>query len=389
MSDHDNDSGFYTLGEAANAQAPIMITHFEGAMDAGSAGTLAVIQILRSLNPQRVATFKSDNLIDYRAHRPMAVVENWVTQDIVTPEIALDLVHDDTGTPILVLHGPEPDVRWEAFTDTVAKLAKKAGVEMAVSFHGIPAATPHTRPVNVHVQSTDSDLVPRQPLMGTVMQFPAPLSVFLQDRLSREGIQGIGLIAGVPYYLAESTYPRAASALLSKLSEMTGLSLPIGDLERGADSDASQINRVLSENEEVNQTVQALEHHYDAMAEASEPEPGTESGAELELESAEKSKSASEPSEDRASETNEHEDADNAGAIFKDPLEGVENSIARLASDSMAEAIGDAVEQYLKTQSEHSSAADENSGKSKPLKPQPRTKGRHRAPKPWEKEDED
>lgn len=372
-----SNEDLYTRGDAADAKAPILITHFEGAMDAGSAGTLSIIQILRSLNPQRVATFKSDNFIDYRAHRPLAVVENWVTQDVVTPEIALDLIHDDTGTPVLVLHGPEPDVRWEAFTDSVANLAKNAGVELAVSFHGIPAATPHTRPVTVHVQSTDSDLVPRQPMMGNVMQFPAPLSMFLQDRLSREEIQGIGLVAGVPYYLAESTYPRAASALLRRLSEMAGLSLPVGDLERGADSDANQIDRILSDNAEVRQTVEALEHHYDAMVEADEATHELPRSQQLPASDLDGSESPEKSENSEGSENSE----------CCDPLEGVESSIARFASGSMADAIGEAVEQYLKTQGGQGGSEDGAQSNETTRKSQPRTRGRHRAPRPWEQED--
>ena len=69
----------YTKGPAAGSKAPILIAHFEGAMDAGSAGTLAVVQLLTSLSPERVATFDTDLLIDYRSHRPVMEVDEWVT----------------------------------------------------------------------------------------------------------------------------------------------------------------------------------------------------------------------------------------------------------------------------------------------------------------------
>ena len=130
----------YTKGPAAGSKAPILIAHFEGAMDAGSAGTLAVVQLLTSLSPERVATFDTDLLIDYRSHRPVMEVDEWVTTEVTEPEIALDLVHDDAGTPILLLHGPEPDARWKLFRDAVGRLAEEAGVEAVFSFHGLPAA---------------------------------------------------------------------------------------------------------------------------------------------------------------------------------------------------------------------------------------------------------
>lgn len=330
--EEDMEEKLYKDGPGAGAKAPIMVTHFEGAMDAGSAGTLATVQLLRTLSPKRVATFDTDKLIDYRSHRPVMTVEDWVTSDVTVPEIALDLVHDDAGTPILVLHGPEPDARWESFAADVAELAHNAGVEILVSFHGIPAAVPHTRPIAVHVQSTDGDLVPEQPQMGGVLRFPAPLSSFLHHRLSQQNLHGLSLVAAVPYYMAESTFPRGGSALLSKLAEMTDLSLPIGDLERGADASADEVERVVEGNPEVGRIVRSLEEHYDAMIRGDAP--------------------------------------------FIESAEEAHDS--ELDSD-VAEAMGEAIERYLRHQAQGAEGTvpadtDDDEG----------AQPRHRAPKPWE-----
>ena len=48
----------------------VLIHYFEGAMDAGNAGALAVDQLLMTLPSERVATFDIDALVDYRARRP-------------------------------------------------------------------------------------------------------------------------------------------------------------------------------------------------------------------------------------------------------------------------------------------------------------------------------
>lgn len=323
----------YVDGPAAGAKAPIMVTHFEGAMDAGAAGTLATVQLLRTLSPERVATFDTDQLIDYRSHRPVMTVEDWVTTDVSVPEIALDLIHDDAGTPVLVLHGPEPDSRWEGFARDVASLAERAGVEIVVSFHGIPAAVPHTRPISVHIQSTDRDLIPEQPLMGGTLRFPSPLSTFLHHRLAQRDLQGMGLVATVPYYMAESTFPRGGSALLSKLAELTDLSLPIGDLERGADAEAGQVEKAVEDNPEVSRAVEALEKHFDAMLTG---ETGLLDSVAID-------------------------------AVGEDQ-----------PTEDVAEEIGEAIERYLKAQSDKP-VQDNNPEPSIGKQP-----GRHRAPKPWE-----
>ena len=109
-----NATDLYADGPAAGAKAKILLIHFDGAIDAGAAGRMAIGQLLRSLHNERVATFDADTLMDYRSHRPIVTVDNWVSSsDMVMPETVLDLVEDDMGNPILVLHGAEPDAHWE------------------------------------------------------------------------------------------------------------------------------------------------------------------------------------------------------------------------------------------------------------------------------------
>lgn len=350
------------------AKAPILIAHFEGAMDAGSAGTLAVVQLLRTLSPERVATFDTDQLIDYRSHRPVMVVEDWVTRDIVAPEIALDLVHDDSGMPLLVLHGPEPDARWEQFSRDVAQLAKDAGVEIVISLHGFPAAVPHTRPTMIHAQSTDPDLIPEQAKMEGSWRFPAPLSEFLQHRLADRGLNGLTLYAAIPYYMAESAFPRGGSALIRHLAGLTELSLPIGDLERGADEDAEQVSTLVGQNEEIQRTVAALERHYDAIARGEQSPFGSQV---VFLES----------------------EPNGEGELPSAP-ESAEELVPEDFDGSMADAIGEAIEQYLRSQS---SMGKRDSSSESRRQGEPRVNGdissdrpgpRHRAPYPWEIEPE-
>jgi predicted ATP-grasp superfamily ATP-dependent carboligase len=145
--------------EDVNYYSPILLTHLSGATDAGSAGALAIEQLLSSLPVKRVATFDVDRLIDYRANRPTVTINNWEVMGVDIPEIALDLVQDDAGIPILVLHGPEPDQKWQRFAEELKRFTEDAGVEIVVSMTGMPAAVPHTRPTMVHLQSTDPDLV--------------------------------------------------------------------------------------------------------------------------------------------------------------------------------------------------------------------------------------
>ena len=273
-----NATDLYADGPAAGAKAKILLIHFDGAIDAGAAGRMAIGQLLRSLHNERVATFDADTLMDYRSHRPIVTVDNWVSSpDMVMPQTVLDLVEDDMGNPILVLHGAEPDAHWESFTNAINELCERAGVEITFSLHGVPSGVPHTRPTPVHVQATDASLLP--PGSGAIsnhMQFPSPLSTFIQIRMGQRGIGGLALLGAVPYYMADTGYPAASSALLTSFAKFADLSLPVGDLEQGAAQDQENIAKLVEGNPDISHTVSNLEEHFDAWTggEGAIPLPG-------------------------------------------------------------------------------------------------------------------
>lgn len=355
----------FTPGPAADAKARILVAQLDGALDAGAAGSLAVDQLLKTSDVQRVATFDTDALIDFRSHRPIMQVEDWVTTDVTEPEIVVDLVHDDQGKPVLLLHGNEPDAKWNSFSEAIRGIADSAGVEVVFALHGMPAAVPHTRPTTVQVQSTDAQLIPDQPIMAGLAQFPSPYTSYLQHKLSKTGRTGVTLLATVPYYLSGTTFPRASSALIRRLSEMAGLSLPVGDLERGADEDAGQVNELVEHNQELQNTVHALETHFDAIA------LGPADGSDQEDDSSEMPQNLLSDLSDWE-RVMEAEPAD--GTFPESELLGDETDA------SLADAIGDAIESYLMTRTKQKRRREIGSGS--PIIGDEPHSPRHRAPDP-------
>ena len=131
----------------------------------------------------------------------------------------------------------------------------------------MPSGVPHTRPTPVHVQATDASLLPAGGTkIANHMQFPAPLSTFVQIRLSQRGIGGLALLGAVPYYMSDTGYPAASSALLTSFAKFSDLSLPVGDLEQGAAQDQENIEKLVESNPEISHTVSNLEEHFDAWS---------------------------------------------------------------------------------------------------------------------------
>lgn len=243
----------------------VLLYHFDGAMDAGHAGSLAVEQLLMTLPSDRLAVFDADALIDYRARRPMLTFSSHSYLSAQMPELVLDLLQDDEGEDVLLLHGAEPDYRWQEFIGAVTHLAVSMGVSQAVAMAGMPLAVPHTRPTYVHHHGSRPELLPEQPDFFGHIEFPGSMAGLLELRLGQAGLDSRGLTAGVPHYVARDDYPAGAAALLASVAEVTGLALPLGDLEAAAAVNRAEIDAQTAEQPEVRAVVNALEAQYDAV----------------------------------------------------------------------------------------------------------------------------
>ncbi|MEX2290094.1 MAG: PAC2 family protein [Mycobacteriales bacterium] len=243
---------------------PVLVQALDGFVDAGSAKRLARAHLLQSHDSRVIATFDVDALLDYRARRPLMTFDEDHWTGYADPLLAVHLAHDAEGTPFLVLAGPEPDVRWEAFTAAVGELVVQLGVSTTVGLNAIPMAVPHTRPLGIIAHATRPELVAgHERWVGTV-QVPASAGHLLEYRLGQAGHDAAGFAVAVPHYLADAEYPAAAMSLLGSLAGLTGLSFATGALESAAADVRTQVDETVAGSDEVRGVVEALERQYDA-----------------------------------------------------------------------------------------------------------------------------
>jgi predicted ATP-grasp superfamily ATP-dependent carboligase len=246
----------------------VLLSHFDGFMDAGSAGRALADHLLDRLDHRVIARFDVDRLIDYRSRRPPMtyVTDHW--EDYETPELVIHLLHDTAGTPFLLLTGPEPDHEWERFVAAVRSLIERWEVRLSVAFHGMPLGVPHTRPLGVTAHATRTELVAHYEPMFNRLRVPASITALLELRLGAAGHDAVGFVAHVPRYLAEAMYPAAALNLLNAVARATGLSLPEDALREAARRVDLEIDRRVADSEEVSDVVRALEQQHDAFTDA-------------------------------------------------------------------------------------------------------------------------
>ncbi|PWD50036.1 proteasome protein [Serinibacter arcticus] len=249
------------------ARASVLVHAMRGGMDAGSAGSLVASHLLASHPTTRVATFDIDELMDYRSRRPTMTFSSPRYTDYDDPVLALDHVATPQGG-VLLLHGPEPDLRWEAFSRAVREIVERLGVSTTVGVHGVPMGVPHTRPIGVTAHASREELVDPQPdIFGTV-QIPGSASALVEYRLGQWGHDAMGFAVHVPHYLAQAQYPAAASELVRSISRVTGEELDTSALDEAAAVVAVEVDRQIADSPDVAALVEALENQYDAFQEA-------------------------------------------------------------------------------------------------------------------------
>jgi predicted ATP-grasp superfamily ATP-dependent carboligase len=264
---HDPEELFELTQAAPEAADAPLLHHLEGFIDAGGAGRLLAEHLLEDYEHETVARFDADRLIDYRSRRPLMTYEDshWAAYE--APELSLHLIRDTKDQPFLLLTGPEPDHEWELFTAAVRSLAERLNAGPAISFLGIPAGVPHTRPLGVIAHGTREGLVTGSQRLPNRIQLPGSAAALLELRLGEAGRDALGFAVQVPHYLAQAVYPGAALVLLGQICEFTGLDLPGVDLQVAAERTNEAIEKQISESAEVAELVRALEQQFDAAAE--------------------------------------------------------------------------------------------------------------------------
>ena len=247
-----------------------MVLVLDGFLDAGNAAARAAQHLVDLGEGPVVATFDVDQFHDYRARRPAMSFVRDHYEGYDAPRLVVRLLHDTGGTPYLLLQGPEPDNRWEAFARAVREVVERFGVTRVVSMGSVPMAVPHTRPIAITHHANNPELITGDSPWRGELRIPSSAQALLEVRLGEWGHDAMGFVAHIPHYLAQLDYPKASGALLENVERAARITVELSGLAAEAEDREAEIARYLAANEEVNDVVQALERQYDAFERAEE-----------------------------------------------------------------------------------------------------------------------
>ncbi len=266
----------------------VLVMGLEGWIDAGAGAAQAMAALLAGTTTEVIGSFDSDALIDARARRPVVQLTDGVHDTVSWPTIEVRAGTDHHGTGLVLLTGPEPDLRWRGFTEDVLHLAADLSVTMTVGFGAFPAPVPHTRPVRLAATATSRELADGIGFVPGTIDVPGGVHAAIESAMGIEGRPATGLWARVPHYIANLPYPAASVAILDGLRLVSGIDVDTTELQAAAGITNSRIDSLIANSEDHTAMIQALEAQWDAdLGRISGPMPtelpsGDELAAELE-----------------------------------------------------------------------------------------------------------
>ena len=195
--------------------APVLVVAFDGWVDAAGASSAAAEHLADGGVP--VVTFDDDRLFDYRSRRPTLDIIDGTLHRLQWPSLK---IHHRAigGRDLLILHGPEPDFRWQELGDAVGEFCLRAGVVEWISLGAIPAAVPHTRPVPVLATASRDGLLHEAEAKGPqgLLRVPSAALSSIELPVTEMGVPAVGFYAQVPHYVG-GPYAAASVSLLRHL----------------------------------------------------------------------------------------------------------------------------------------------------------------------------
>jgi len=263
-------------------ERPVLIAAFRGWNDGGQGASLAGAYLARAWAAEEFASIDPENFYDFQATRPMVSLVDGYTRQVEWPENTfLHAPLPGGGRDAIILLGVEPNLRWRSFSAHVSGLAKELGVELVVTLGSLLADVPHTRPAPVTGSANDRELIERLGLQPSRYEGPTGIVGVLHDACMQAGIPSASLWAAVPHYVSLTPSPRAAKALVERLSELLGADVDTAELDEAADSYAQQVSEAVASDEETLAYVQELERRVDELAEEADLPSGDAIAAEL------------------------------------------------------------------------------------------------------------
>lgn len=237
------------IDEEPKLRDPVLLCGFSGWADAGFAASSAVRFVARKYGGHVIAEFDPDEVFSYTVTRPVTALVGPGQRSLRWPRLAWTVVRlPDERHDMLILRGPEPDLRWRACVDAVIQFASRLGVKQVLALAAFHAGVPHNGPPFLIGQSANPALRVRLTMLGlreSGYEGPAGFVTTIVDAAQKAAIPSAAIWAAVPSYLSGTNNPKLAAALLGAVEQLIGQSVQREELEAAGRHMEKQVDEAL------------------------------------------------------------------------------------------------------------------------------------------------
>ncbi|MEU6641629.1 PAC2 family protein [Saccharomonospora sp. NPDC046836] len=253
------------MSEEPITKGPVAVFAFEGWNDAGDAASTALEHLQLNWDAKPLTELDPDDYYDFQVSRPTVRLVDGVTRRVEWPTTRLAICRPEGfDRDIVLVQGPEPNMRWRAFCAELLEHIEQLGVSTVVTLGALLADTPHTRPVPVTGTAYDAEAAARFGLERSRYEGPTGITGVLQDMCVQAGIPAVSVWAAVPHYVSHPPSPKATLALLHKLEDVLDIEIPLGALPEQAEEWQRTVTEMADEDDEISDYVRTLEERGDA-----------------------------------------------------------------------------------------------------------------------------
>ena len=250
---------------APRLRRPTLITAFEGWNDAGDAATIAARDLAGRWRCEPVAEIDPEMFFDFASTRPSVRLNESKARCIDWPAnqmTAAAMVGTDAD--VVVLIGVEPQLRWRTFCEQVIGAARSLEVERVITLGALLAEVPHSRDVEVYGSTDEEAATAGLDLKPSTYEGPTGIVGVLSSACRDAGFPIASFWAAVPSYLPGARSPKAALALVKRVSAVVGMPVRTTELERATRVYEAEVGKIVSHDEETAEFVARLERAWDA-----------------------------------------------------------------------------------------------------------------------------
>lgn len=242
---------------------PQMVAAFAGWADVTQAGTSALSYLARKLKAKEFANINAEEFYDFPTNRPIATISQGVVQSIQMPVSRFYYVKSQAeGHDMILLLGTEPNLKWHRYVDSMLNFVSYWEVASIYLLGGLYDTVTHT--MEAKITGATSQQYRIQTLKEhhiELLDYQGPSSIYslILAMCKERGTDAISLWGHVPFYIQAKSNPLTCLALLTKLIGLLEIELDLHDMEAAARDFNTKLDKVMSQNSELNLYIRKVE----------------------------------------------------------------------------------------------------------------------------------